>query len=69
MGKIKKILGVLILILSIISVGSSIYALVLLKGIETFYRVMFMILLVLLLITLGFSIIDGIKNNKNVKLI
>ncbi len=71
MGKYKllKIIGGILIILSILSVGTSIYSIYLLKGIETFYRIMFSIFMVLLLILLLYTLIDSIKFNKKKKFI
>ncbi len=71
MGKFKllKILGGILIIISILSVGTSLYSIYLLKGIETFYRIMFSCLLVLLLITLLYTLLNSIKFNKKKKFI
>lgn len=71
MGKVKtyKIISGLLLILTIVAGISAIYSLYLLTGIETFYRIIVMILLALGLITLIYSLLDSIKYNKKKKFI
>lgn len=70
--KKNKILKVIGIVLSIILVGSLIYliySLSLLSNIETFFRIMFSILLILIDIVLIYSIIESSKSKKNKKYI
>lgn len=71
MNKLKtyKIIGGLLIAYSVFSIGLATYALYLLKGIETFYRIMVSLLLVLFLITLIYSVINSIKFFKKKKFI
>lgn len=71
MNKLKlfKIIGGTLMVISVLSVGCAIYAVYLLTGIETFYRIMGSILLILFLITLIYSIIDSIKFYRKKKFI
>ncbi len=67
--KINKIIGIVLTLLSIISVSFCVYEISLLANIETFYRTMGAILLIVLLITLVYSLVDGFRYNKNKKLV
>ncbi len=71
MGKLKvyKILSGVFSILSIISIGLCIYSLYLLTGIETFYRIMFSLLLILFDVALVYSLIESVKFFKKKKFI
>lgn len=71
MGKLKKykIISGIISILSIISIFFAIYAIYLLTGIETFYRTMVSLLLILATITIVYSLIESIKFYKKKKFI
>ena len=66
---IYKILSGILISLLVISMGFMLYTLSLLSGIETFYRIMFSILLILFLIVLTYSLLDSVKNNKKKKMI
>lgn len=66
---IYKILSGILISLLVISMGFMFYTLSLLSGIETFYRIMFSILLILFLIVLTYSLLDSVKNNKKKKMI
>lgn len=66
---IYKILSGILISLLVISMGFMLYSLSLLSGIETFYRIMFSILLILFLIVLTYSLLDSVKNNKKKKMI
>ncbi len=66
---IYKILGCIIVSLLIISSGFMIYNLYLLANIETFYRIMLSILLLLFNIILVYSVIESIKKLKKKKFI
>lgn len=68
-SKIYKILSGVLSVFSIISTGLAIYSIYLLAKIETFYRIMFSLLLILILTTLVYSLLESIKRNKNKKLI
>lgn len=67
--KIYKLFGILLIIISTISVGFTIYSMSLLNNIETFYRIMGCVLLVLFLVTLVYSLIDSIKSGKTKKFV
>lgn len=71
MGKLKtyKIISGILMVLSVITTSLAIYAIYLLTGIETFYRIMFSLLLILALITLIYSLLDSVKFFKKKKLI
>lgn len=66
---IYKILSGILISLLVISMGFMLYTLSLLSGIETFYRIMFSILLILFLVVLTYSLLDSVKNNKKKKII
>lgn len=66
---IYKILSGILISLLVISMGFMLYTLSLLSGIETFYRIMFSILLILFLVVLTYSLLDSVKNNKKKKMI
>lgn len=66
---IYKILSGILISLLVISMGFMLYTLSLLSGIETFYRIMFSILLILFLVVLTYSLLDSVKNNRKKKMI
>ena len=68
-SRIYKILSGVLSIFSIISTGLAIYSIYLLAKIETFYRIMFSLLLILILTTLVYSLLESIKAKKHKKLI
>lgn len=68
-SRIYKILSGVLSVFSIISTGLAIYSIYLLAKIETFYRIMFSLLLILILTTLVYSLLESIKTQKNKKLI
>lgn len=68
-SRIYKILSGVLSVFSIISTGLAIYSIYLLAKIETFYRIMFSLLLILILTTLVYSLLESIKTKKNKKLI
>ena len=61
---VYKIISYIVLVMLLISLGFLIYNMSLLGKIETFYRVMGSLLLVLISILLGYSLIEGTKHNK-----
>lgn len=67
--KINKIIGIILTLLSIISVSFCVYEISLLANIETFYRTMGSTLLIVLLVALVYSLIDCFKTGKTKKLI
>ncbi len=67
--RIYKILSGVLSVFSIISTGLAIYSIYLLAKVETFYRIMFSLLLILILTTLVYSLLESIKTKKNKKLI
>lgn len=67
--RIYKILSGVLSVFSIISTGLAIYSIYLLAKIETFYRIMFSLLLLLILTTLCYSLLESIKTKKHKKLI
>ena len=71
MGKLKlyKIITGILSVLSILALGSAIYSIYLLTGVETFYRIMISLLLILLLITSVYSMLDSVKFFKKKKFI
>lgn len=66
---VYKIISYIVLVMLLISLGFLIYNMSLLGKIETFYRVMGSLLLVLISILLGYSLIEGAKHNKVKKVI
>ncbi len=66
---VYKIISYIVLVMLLISLGFLIYNMSLLGKIETFYRVMGSLLLVLISILLGYSLIEGAKHNKVKKII
>lgn len=66
---VYKIISYIVLVMLLISLGFLIYNMSLLGKIETFYRVMGSLLLVLISILLGYSLIEGTKHNKVKKVI
>lgn len=71
MGKLKlyKILSGILMVLAIFFTGSALYAIYLLTGIETFYRIMFSLLLLIALITSVYSLLNSVKFYKSKKFI
>lgn len=71
MGKLKlyKTLSGIFMVLAILMTGLAVYAIYLLTGIETFYRIMISILLILGLITCVYSLLDSVKYYKSKKFI
>ena len=66
---VYKIISYIVLVMLLISLGFLIYNMSLLGKIETFYRVMGSLLLVLISILLGYSLIEGAKHNRVKKVI
>lgn len=66
---VYKIISYIVLVMLLISLGFLIYNMSLLGKIETFYRVMGSLLLVLISILLGYSLVEGAKHNKVKKII
>lgn len=66
---VYKIISYIVLVMLLISLGFLIYNMSLLGKIETFYRVMGSLLLVLISILLGYSLVEGAKHNKVKKVI
>lgn len=66
---VYKIISYIVLVMLLISLGFLVYNMSLLGKIETFYRVMGSLLLVLISILLGYSLIEGAKHNKVKKVI
>lgn len=71
MGKLKlyKTLSGIFMILAILMTGLAVYAIYLLTGIETFYRFIIAILLLLGLVTCIYSLLDSVKYYKSKKFI
>lgn len=71
MNKLKtyKIISGILMVLAVICTCGAIYALYLLTGIETFYRIMFSLLLTIGLITVLYSLLDSVKFFKKKKFI
>ena len=66
---VYKIISYIVLVMLLISLGFLIYNMSLLGKIETFYRVMGSLLLVLISILLGYSLVEGAKHNRVKKVI
>ena len=71
MKKIKPLYIITFILCLILTgaVGFTIYSLYLLKGIETFYRIMVIIILLLFTILFDYSLIDSAKRQKKKKFI
>lgn len=71
MGKLKlyKTLSGIFMVLAILFTGLAVYAIYLLTGIETFYRFIIAILLLLGLVTCIYSLLDSVKYYKSKKFI
>ena len=71
MGKLKiyKIISGVLSVFSCLSTGLTIYSLYLLSKIETFYRIMFSLLLILATVTVVYSLLESIKFFKKKKFI
>lgn len=66
---VYKIISYVVLVVLLVSLGFLIYNMSLLGKIETFYRVMVSLILILVSITLGYSLVEGAKHNKVKKVI
>ncbi len=66
---VYKIISYVVLVVLLVSLGFLIYNMSLLGKIETFYRVMVSLILILVSITLGYSLVEGAKYNKVKKVI
>ena len=66
---VYKIISYVVLVVLLVSLGFLIYNMSLLGKIETFYRVMVSLILILVSITLGYSLVEGAKHNKIKKVI
>ena len=71
MGKLKlyKTLSGILMVLAIMMTSLAIYSLYLLTGIETFYRIMFSLLLIISLVTIVYSLLDSVKYYKSKKFV